>query len=54
VVDIELIILQPVSKRDHVRIDIPDAIELDHQEYHGKHGQVVAVLSDDADALTDE
>jgi len=40
------------SKGDRVRIDIPDETDPDHEEYHGEHGRVVAVLSDDADSLT--
>lgn len=40
------------SKGDRVRVDIPDETDPDHQEYHGEHGRVVAVLSDDADSLT--
>jgi ribosomal protein L21E len=44
--------MQHLSKGDRVRIDIPDETDPDHQEYHGEHGQVVAVLSDDADSLT--
>jgi len=42
------------SKEDRVRIDIPDETDPDHQEYHGEHGRVVAVLSDDVDSLTAE
>ena len=44
--------MQRLSKGDRVRIDIPDETDPDHQEYHGKHGRIVAVLSDDADSLT--
>ena len=40
------------STGDRVRIDIPDETDLDHQVYHGQHGRVVAVLSDDADSVT--
>jgi ribosomal protein L21E len=46
--------MQRFSKGDRVRVDIPDETDPDHQEYHGKHGEVVAVLSDDADSLTAE
>jgi ribosomal protein L21E len=44
--------MERFSKGDRVRIDIPDETDPDHQEYHGEHGRVVAVLSDDADSLT--
>jgi ribosomal protein L21E len=44
--------MQRFSEGDRVRIDIPDETDPDHQEYHGEHGQVVAVLSDDADSVT--
>jgi hypothetical protein len=37
---------------DRVRVDIPDERDPDHQEYHGEHARVVAVLSDDADSVT--
>lgn len=46
--------MERFSERDRVRIDIPDETDPDHQEYHGEHGRVVAVLSDDADSLTAE
>ncbi len=44
--------MERFSEGDRVRIDIPDETDLDHQEYHEEHGQVVAVLSDDVDSLT--
>jgi ribosomal protein L21E len=40
------------SEGDSVRIDIPDETDLDHDDYHGEHGTVVAVLEDDADTVT--
>jgi len=46
--------MQGFSKGDRVRIDIPDETDPDHQEYHREHGRIVAVLSDDADSLTDD
>jgi len=46
--------MQRLSKGDRVRVDIPDETDPDHQEYHGEHGRIVAVLSDDADSLTSE
>ena len=44
--------MQRFSEGDHVRIDIPDETDPDHQEYHGLHGRIVTMLGDDADALT--
>ena len=37
---------------DCIRFDIPDETDPDHQAYHGKHGRVVAIVSDNADTLT--
>lgn len=37
---------------DRVRIDIPDETDHDHENFHGKHGRVVDVTPDDADAVT--
>lgn len=37
---------------DRVRINIPDEHDSDYAAYHGEHGTVVAVLSDEADAVT--
>lgn len=36
------------SKGDEVRIDIPDETDPDFRRYHGKHGQVINILGDDA------
>jgi ribosomal protein L21E len=44
--------MQRFSEGDRVRVDIPDETDPDHQVYHGEHGRVVAVLSDDAGSLT--
>jgi hypothetical protein len=44
--------MQHFSEGDRVRIDIPDETDPDHQAYHGEHGRIVAVLSDDVDSLT--
>ncbi|ADQ66898.1 hypothetical protein GL213_06570 [Halogeometricum borinquense] len=44
--------MQRFSEGDRVRVDIPDETDPDHQVYHGEHGRVVSVLSDDADSLT--
>lgn len=43
--------MQQFGKGDRVRIDIPDETDPDHT-YHGAHGRVTAVLSDDAATLT--
>jgi hypothetical protein len=37
---------------DRVRVDIPDETDPDHDEFHGKHGTVVQVLSDEAGETT--
>lgn len=33
---------------DRVRIDIPDEQDPDHSRYHGRHGEIVATIEDDA------
>jgi len=40
------------SEGDRVRIDLPDETDPDHDRFHGKHGTVIEVVSDDAQALT--
>ena len=40
------------SEGDRVRVDIPDETDPDYELYHGTHGRVVAVLTDDADSVT--
>jgi hypothetical protein len=35
-----------------VRIDIPDETDPDHEMYHGKHGEILVVISDNADDVT--
>ena len=44
--------MQCLSEGDRVRVDIPDETDPDHQEYHGEHGKIVTVFSDDADLIT--
>ncbi|KAB7513660.1 hypothetical protein [Halosegnis rubeus] len=44
--------MQRFSKGDRVRVDIPDETDPDHKQYHGVHGHVVTVLTDDAKAVT--
>ncbi|THE66477.1 hypothetical protein D8Y22_02130 [Salinadaptatus halalkaliphilus] len=46
--------MQRFSTGDRVRIDIPDETDPDHEQYHGEHGQIVRVLSDDAGSVTDD
>lgn len=33
---------------DRVRIDIPDEQDPDHSRYHGRHGEIVTTIKDDA------
>lgn len=40
------------AEGDRVRIDIPEERDPDQAMYHGEHGTVVNVLSDEADAVT--
>ena len=35
-----------------VRIDIPDECDPDYEQFHGAHGEIVRVLSDDLGAVT--
>jgi ribosomal protein L21E len=44
--------MQRFSEGDYVRVDIPDETDPDHNEYHGAHGRVVAVINDDAGSVT--
>ena len=37
---------------DHVRIDIPDETDPDHQQFHGAHGDIVDIFEDDAGETT--
>jgi len=37
---------------DRVRIDIPDETDPDFGRLHGYHGEIVAILEDDAGAVT--
>lgn len=37
---------------DCVRLDIPDETDPDHDRLHGRHGEIVTVLKDDADDVT--
>lgn len=44
--------MQRFTMGDHVRIDIPDKDDPDHDEFHGEQGVVTDVLQDDAGADT--
>lgn len=37
---------------EQVRVDIPDQSDPDHERYHGKHGTVISVLTDDLPEIT--
>jgi ribosomal protein L21E len=37
---------------DRVRIDIPDKTDPDYDRLHGRYGEIVAILEDDAGAVT--
>jgi len=37
---------------DRVRIDIPDETDPDYNRLHGRHGEIIAILADDAGAVT--
>jgi ribosomal protein L21E len=36
---------------NHVRIDIPDETNPDYSWFHGRHGEIVSILEDDAIAV---
>ena len=40
------------STGDRVRIDIPDETDPDHEAYHGVHGRVAAIVTDDVGEVT--
>jgi hypothetical protein len=37
---------------DRVRIDIPDEADPDHERFHGHHGTIIKMISDDVGRLT--
>lgn len=43
--------MENTDKGDRVRIDIPDETDPDHQ-YHGEHGVIVKIISDNAGKVT--
>ena len=45
--------MKPLEEGDRVRVDIPDTIDPDFQ-YHGRHGEVVTILPDDAGEISGE
>jgi hypothetical protein len=44
--------MQQFTEGDRVRVDIPDQMDVDHEPYHGEHGRIIAVFTDDADTVT--
>jgi len=40
------------NEGDHVRVDIPDETDPDHDGYHDRIGEVVEVMEDDAGQST--
>jgi ribosomal protein L21E len=46
--------MREFSVGDRIRIDIPDETDPEHETYHGEHGQIVSVLEDDAETVTDD
>lgn len=44
--------MMEISEGDRVRVDIPDESDPDHDAYHGTHGRVISVLTDDAGQTT--
>ncbi|WP_049981022.1 hypothetical protein [Halolamina rubra] len=39
---------------DRVRVDIPDTTDPDFDRFHGRHGEIVDILMDDADRETSD
>jgi ribosomal protein L21E len=44
--------MREFEEGDRVRVDIPDVTDPDHEQYHGEHGTVLALIEDDAEAVT--
>lgn len=42
------------SEGDRVRVDIPDESDPDHEQYHGEHGTVVAIMDELGDITSNE
>ena len=45
-------IMARFAEGDRVRVDIPDETDPEHTKFHGEHGKVVNVLTDDAGEVT--
>jgi len=43
---------RPFEEGDRVRIDIPEETDPDYDRLHGRHGEITAVLEDDAGNVT--
>ena len=44
--------MQRFTEGDHVRIDIPDTTDADHDRFHGEHGKVIDILEDNTGNTT--
>jgi ribosomal protein L21E len=44
--------MREFEEGDRVRVDIPDVTDPDHEQYHGEHGTVLALIEDDAEEVT--
>jgi ribosomal protein L21E len=44
--------MEEFEEGDRVRVDIPNEADPDHEQYHGEHGTVRALIEDDAEAVT--
>jgi len=45
--------MQDLSVGDRVRVDIPNENDIDHEQFHGKHGTIISVLSDETGTVTE-
>jgi len=43
--------MKEFEEGDRVRVDIPDVTDPDHEQYHGEHGTVRALIEDDAEEV---
>lgn len=39
---------------DRVRVDIPDETRSDHDQYHGRHGEIIAFIPEVSDESSDD
>ncbi|WP_370515553.1 hypothetical protein [Halorhabdus sp. CUG00001] len=44
--------MKQFTQGDRVRVDIPDESDIDYEQFHGQHGTIVSILSDDAGTVT--